>query len=145
MLRKALESHLGHWVTRPPWWPLTFRVTQVLTGHKCFGKYLYRIGRAVTPAYAHCDAAVDFPQHTLAVCPAWAAERRTFCSVVGKDCSLESVFPCSPTKPTGRTVVSFCERVMLAKEATGRERERTDNPVRRWIVVEAAGAAVRRR
>ncbi|PZC86876.1 hypothetical protein B5X24_HaOG201735 [Helicoverpa armigera] len=33
---------------------LSFRLTQVLTGHGCFGKFLCRIGREPTPECHHC-------------------------------------------------------------------------------------------
>ncbi|XP_033307825.1 uncharacterized protein LOC117209679 [Bombus bifarius] len=51
---------------------LTYRVTQVLTGHGCFGEYLHRIGKEANARCHHCDASVDSAQHTLEYCPAWA-------------------------------------------------------------------------
>ena len=35
---------------------LAFRVTQVLTGHGCFGEYLKRIGAEATAGCHHCEA-----------------------------------------------------------------------------------------
>ncbi|XP_076302275.1 uncharacterized protein LOC143220533 [Lasioglossum baleicum] len=49
----------------------TFRLTQVLSGHACFGQYLNKIGRVVTPGCWFCDADVDIAQYTLEVCPTW--------------------------------------------------------------------------
>ncbi|XP_076301992.1 uncharacterized protein LOC143220147 [Lasioglossum baleicum] len=43
----------------------TFRLTQVLSGHGCFGEILNKIGRAVTPGCWFCDAEVDSALHTL--------------------------------------------------------------------------------
>ncbi|XP_012276844.1 uncharacterized protein LOC105697777 [Orussus abietinus] len=43
----------------------TYRLTQVLTGHGCFGEYLCRIGREATARCHHCDAERDTAQHTL--------------------------------------------------------------------------------
>jgi hypothetical protein len=45
--------------------PPLYRVTQVLTRHGCFGKYLHQIGREVTTRCHHCDERVDLAQHTL--------------------------------------------------------------------------------
>ena len=36
----------------------TYRVTQVLTGHGCFGEYLLRIRKKDTARCHHCDASV---------------------------------------------------------------------------------------
>jgi hypothetical protein len=55
---------------------VSFRVTQVLSGHGCFGEYLCDIGRERTTRCHHCAASRDSALHTLANCPAWAEERR---------------------------------------------------------------------
>lgn len=48
---------------------LTFRMTQVLSGH---GKYLCRIGRELISRFHHCDNCPDDTElHTLVECPAW--------------------------------------------------------------------------
>ena len=44
---------------------LTYRITQILTGHVCFGEYLRRIGAERTASCHHCDAELDTAQHTL--------------------------------------------------------------------------------
>uniref|UniRef100_A0A2H1WTJ6 SFRICE_007695 n=1 Tax=Spodoptera frugiperda TaxID=7108 RepID=A0A2H1WTJ6_SPOFR len=41
---------------------LTYRLTQVLTGHRSFGKILFLIGREETPGCHHCE---DRPEDTL--------------------------------------------------------------------------------
>lgn len=71
----------------------------------------------------HCGTDRDTAQHTLADCPAWAVQRRELVIVVGADLSL----PVLVTRMTGseeawKTAVSFCEAVMLRKEAAERIR-----------------------
>ncbi|XP_043597818.1 uncharacterized protein LOC122574368 [Bombus pyrosoma] len=56
--------------------PLTFRMTQVLTGHEAFGKYLLRIQREITDTCDQCQEEQDTAQHALELCPAWADQRR---------------------------------------------------------------------
>lgn len=46
--REALVLNLRNWVVRGHGC-LTFRITQIITGHGCFGAYLHRIGRALCP------------------------------------------------------------------------------------------------
>jgi hypothetical protein len=42
--------------------PLTFRMTQVLTGHGVFGEYLLKIQRKVTSICHHCQEEEDTAQ-----------------------------------------------------------------------------------
>ena len=58
---RVLEAVLPNWdvwldAATPP--PLTYRVTQVLAGHGCFGEYLHRIRKEATACCHHCDASV---------------------------------------------------------------------------------------
>jgi len=53
-LRDALIPHLPAWLNRR-WGGLTFRVTQLLTGHGCFGVFLQRIGKAESAMCPFCD------------------------------------------------------------------------------------------
>jgi len=70
---------------------LTFRATQLVTGHGSFGDYLVRIGRVESPACPHRGGAEDSARHTLEECPAWAVERGELMARVGPDLSLGAV------------------------------------------------------
>nr|XP_032522167.1 uncharacterized protein LOC116773801 [Danaus plexippus plexippus] len=63
---------------------LTFRLTQVRTGHESFRRYLFHIQREESPGCRHCD---DQPEntveHTVAECPAWAEHRRVLRAAIG--------------------------------------------------------------
>ncbi|XP_022817938.1 uncharacterized protein LOC111350552 [Spodoptera litura] len=105
---------------------LSFRLTQVLTGHGCFGKYLCRIGREQTSACHHCDGGLeDTARHTLEECTAWAEPRRELFAVLGgSNLSLLTVVRAMvDSESVWDGVASFCEQVMLEKEAAERERE----------------------
>jgi len=67
---------------------LTYRMTQVLTGHGCFGEYLYRIKRERTTQCHHCTEVRDTAQHTLAECQEWEGLRRVLVDKVVPDLSL---------------------------------------------------------
>ena len=73
-----------------------YRLTQVLTGHGCFGRYLFQIRREDTPG-CHCLWAL------------WATVW-VLTMVRGEEAR--------------EAVTSSCEAVMLAKEEDERERER---------------------
>ncbi|XP_033360580.1 uncharacterized protein LOC117239833 [Bombus vosnesenskii] len=55
--------------------PLTFRMTQILTGHGMFCEFLKRIGRETTDICHHRGEDRDMAQHTLGFCPAWELPR----------------------------------------------------------------------
>ncbi|XP_046976610.1 uncharacterized protein LOC124542724 [Vanessa cardui] len=110
---------------------VTFRLTQVLTGHGCFGEYLCRIGREATAVCHHCGADQDDAQHTLEACPAWTAERQVLVQQIGRNLSLRAVVSAMLCRESAwEAVVNFCETVMVQKETAGRARERSD-PARR--------------
>jgi len=66
-------------------------VAQVLTGHGCFGQYLCRIGREMSPGCHHCGEDRDTAQHALEACVAWGVQRRALVQVIGEDLSLVAV------------------------------------------------------
>ena len=128
-------SKLGRLVEpgSPP--PLPYRVTQVLTGHGCFGEYWHRIRKDATARCHHCDASVDSAQHTLEFCPAWARPRSDLIVEIGLDLSPPAILGALLAGERGRrAVTSFCEQVMLRKEAAVRSRVRSSHPERidRW-------------
>lgn len=121
-VREAIRPRFVEWVDRR-WGHLSFRLTQVVTGHGCFGHFLNRIGREDTPACHHCASGSDTAQHTLADCPAWAQERRELVSVVGRGLDLPNlVSQMLDREEAWSAVARYCERVMLLKEQAERDR-----------------------
>ena len=123
---EAIRPVLADWLGRKHG-SLTFRATQVLSGHGCFGKYLCRINREPDARCHHCvDCREDTARHTLSECTAWEEPRRVLISEVGSDLSLPAVVA-SMVGGGGSwdAVVSFCETVISRKEAAEREREIT--------------------
>ncbi|XP_011171625.1 uncharacterized protein LOC105204266 [Solenopsis invicta] len=112
---------------------LSFHVTQVLSGHGCFGEYLHeKVGREATTKYHHCPEARDTAQHTLEVCPAWANERRALTDRIGTGLDLPTVVERMLARADEwAAVASFCDTVMLQKETA----EREDSRVRGWVCV----------
>ena len=98
--------------------PLTNRVTQVLTGHGCFGEYLHRSRKEATARCHHWDVSVDSAQHTLEFCPAWAWPRRDLIAAL------------LASERGRRAVTSFCEQIMLRREAAERARVRSSHSER---------------
>ncbi|KMQ86877.1 reverse transcriptase [Lasius niger] len=87
---EAVLPCLGEWLDRAHG-GVGYRMTQILTGHGCFGEYLGRIGRKESRKCHHCDHQWDDAQHTLADCPAWMDERADLVAAVGRNLTLPMV------------------------------------------------------
>lgn len=120
--REAIGPRMVDWVSRR-WGQLTFRLTQVLSGHGCFGSYLHRIGREEEPKCHHCPAREDTARHTLEECPAWVTQRGELTGTLGGDLSLPNIVNRMLRSQEDWAAVSkFCEAVILQKEDAERGR-----------------------
>lgn len=119
----AIYPIMEDWVGRR-WGGLSYRATQLITGHGCFGQYLCRIGRDPSAECQHCpSAAVDTAQHTLAECEAWAEERSGLMRVVGNDLSLPAIMRRAlNNEDAWRAFLGFAENVLSRKESAERIR-----------------------
>ncbi|XP_029157038.1 uncharacterized protein LOC114929630 [Nylanderia fulva] len=126
-IKPCLEQRLGR-ANRG----VTYRMTQVLTGHGCFGEYLNRIGKERTTRCHHCGYQWDTAQHTLENCVAWAGERVELVATIGRDLSLPAIVQkIAGSKKAWKSFSSYCERVMQQKEKK-RDREREGEKRREW-------------
>lgn len=70
---------------------LTFRMTQILTGHGCFSTFLYRIWKSPTRECFHCVEHIDSAEHTLSVCQSWGSERLALREKIPGDVTLLNI------------------------------------------------------
>ncbi|XP_029672395.1 uncharacterized protein LOC115241024 [Formica exsecta] len=61
---EVIRPHLVKWADRAGG-EMSYRATQVFTGHGCFGSYLCRIGKEDSARCHHCGGDEDTAQHTL--------------------------------------------------------------------------------
>ncbi|XP_046742525.1 uncharacterized protein LOC124409153 [Diprion similis] len=122
-LREAIQGAWEGWIARKHG-AMTFRLSQILTGHGCFEGFLHRIGRATDPSCKHCGGEIDSVEHAIAECPAWKAEREELQSAIGLGLGLgDLVHAMARDKQGWAAVAKFAERVMTAKEVAERERQ----------------------
>lgn len=122
--REAILPHLGAWVKRRHG-RVAFHLTQLLTGHGCFGTYLCRIGSVASSLCEHCDEGLpDSAEHTLASCSAWNVEREALRSILGDDLALPSIVGrmCA-RKDCWSAMSRFAVTVMREKERRERARQ----------------------
>ncbi|XP_029158340.1 uncharacterized protein LOC114930650 [Nylanderia fulva] len=99
-------------------------MTQVLTGHGCFGEYLCRIKKERTTRCHHCGCERDTAGHTLQECVAWAEEREKLAAAIERDLTLPAVVKAMVTEEEAwKAFSSFCEKVLSQKEEAEREGE----------------------
>ncbi|XP_011698919.1 PREDICTED: uncharacterized protein LOC105456516, partial [Wasmannia auropunctata] len=89
-VRKAIVPVLPQWYGRQHG-HLTYRMTQMITGHGCFNDFLHRIGKVRSEECSFCEAPCDSNLHTLGDCRAWDGDRQALASVIGEDMSLSAV------------------------------------------------------
>ncbi|XP_041987884.1 uncharacterized protein LOC121739463 [Aricia agestis] len=138
----AMRPVLSEWLTRKHG-ALSFRLTQVLTGHGCFGRYLCEIAnREESTRCHHCDCDRDTAEHTVSACPSWTGQRAALTAAIGFDLSLPALVRAMVGSEPGWTAVQdFCEDVIAAKEEAERMRElealdprRRRRPRRRQVI-----------
>lgn len=104
---------------------MTFYLTQMVTGHGCFNRYLYRIGKVESERCSHCRLDVDTLKHTWEECGSWREERELLRLKLEMDSvtmrSAVAVMVKSPEE--WNAVVRFANRILLQKGEAERERQ----------------------
>lgn len=117
----TIISNLDAWCNRKA--ELTFHMTQIMSGHGCFGDYLQRIGKEQTASCHHCPANIDNAKHTLEQCPAWDTERKILLDALGcSNDSREIVTAALSCQSTWTALNDYCQAVMKKKEDAERIR-----------------------
>lgn len=125
----AVLPHFEEWMARG-WGGLNFHLTQLLTGHGCFGAYLHRIGKQpADESCAHCGDACDSAEHTLSWCPSWMFERLDLKRSLGLEDMVELplsrvVEEALKSRDAWSALSRFASIVMRRKENAERARER---------------------
>lgn len=107
---------------------LSFHLTQLLTDHGVFYKYLRRIGKANTDICPHCDDNLpDTLEHTLVHCKAWNEERKELTDklMIATDTLTLRLMMSEmvKSKEEWSAAHTFAERVMYEKEEQERRFE----------------------
>ncbi|KAL6417769.1 hypothetical protein ACFW04_012549 [Cataglyphis niger] len=126
--RDAILPHFQEWIGRKHG-NISFRITQLLTGHGCFGTYLYRIGKVPEPYCEHCNVQneEDSPEHTLEDCKAWEENRNKLCEKLEVNLDMltleKLIQQVLRSKGKWEALAEFANTVMLRKEVAERARQ----------------------
>ncbi|KAE9534048.1 hypothetical protein AGLY_008784 [Aphis glycines] len=132
--RRLVECEDGVWTRRlipnvVPWCnrrhgQLEFHMTQIMSGHGCFGVYLHKIGKETTKRCHHCGSPEDDAAHTLFVCPAWELDRLMMTNALDVRLHADNFSEVVLSNPAHwEAVATFCRKVMKAKEDAERQRQ----------------------
>ncbi|KMQ94776.1 reverse transcriptase [Lasius niger] len=127
--KMLIVPRLEEWLTRDTVNSLSFHLTQVLTGHGCFAKYLHRIQKRPDVNCFMCGMEEeDDAYHTLKHCPTWDTRRLEMREKLGipRDFSISDVIDCIlSSRESWIAFSSFVEDIMREKEDEERRFERT--------------------
>lgn len=118
-----LIPNITAWINRPHG-EVDYFLTQALTGHGCFNRYLYDRRRSVTSDCPYCYADDD-ADHTLFHCPRWEEARSTFFSDTGRifnDANMAEGLV--TTEGNWKNVYNTVRKIIETKEKESRTRNR---------------------
>lgn len=125
---EAILPIFENWIDRKHG-TMTYRLTQIMTGHGCFGHYLYKINREPNPGCHECGDADDTVEHTVEICTKWDSDRQILLQYIGDGTlSLKRIVPLMVSSDRiWKMFASFCDNIIKQKESAEREREEDPN------------------
>ena len=104
---------------------LTYRITQVLSGHGCLGEYLHKIGAEVHPGCHECGATIDSVKHAVENCPRFGPQRLTLETILEQPVTTQAITNALVGNDNQKSAASsFCDQIIKIKEEGERGRER---------------------
>lgn len=102
-----------------------YHLTQMLTGHGCFGSYLFKYKKRLSPECVDCKAVEDSAEHTIFECDRWWRKRRDLEAKIGGDFVADSVIQLMlKSRSNWKAVKAFVGDVLKTKEEEERQAQR---------------------
>jgi hypothetical protein len=121
-------------------------LTQLLTGHGCFGEYRHCLQKEQTPECVYCAAEVDDARHVVFACAEWAEQRRSMSEALGEVPTPETLVALMSEDDTKwNAVAEFAESVLRLKDTGDRARDAERARAAAPVVPAARGRRRRRR
>lgn len=114
-----LIPEVGPWKDRKHG-EVDFYLTQFLSGHGYFRKYLYRMSKVTTPECTYCGQAWDDAEHTFFVCDRWIEPRQRLETLLGTTITPDNVTTLMTTTTDAWTnIASYVSSILRGKKADG--------------------------
>jgi len=119
-----LITELAPWLNRKHG-EVSFHLSQVLTGHGCFGEYLHRFGKAASDRCALCGVAPDGAEHAVFQCDAFHQWRVEACVYLDVDQLLPENLTSIMLRSNAdwQRVSTLIGRIMITREREERARQ----------------------
>lgn len=118
---------------------VNFDLTQFLSGHGCFRKYLHRFGHARSPFCPNCEDIEETAEHVIFSCPRFASERAEMLVQTGQNTNVENVvLKMCADENTWNAVGNAVAKIMSVLRTKWNEDQATGNEGEQTI--ETAGA-----
>lgn len=111
-----LIPNIQRWANRP-YGEVDYYLTQALSGHGCFNKYLFDRRRRDTSVCSYCEADEEDAAHTLFVCPRWSDCRRNFQTIMNEDFTEHSMMTKLIESESGWNAVYNVVRLIIETKA----------------------------
>jgi len=119
-----LIGGLDKWLSRN-YGQVTYHLTQVLSGHGCFGSYLHRFHLLDSDACAQCGYSPDDPEHAIFQCDAWENWRVQTCGELEvEELRADNLIQLMTSTPERwKLIVRLVSRIMVTRERDERRRQ----------------------
>lgn len=112
---RRLIPNLEPWVARRSG-EVNYYLTQMLTGHGYFRKYLHRMNKADQPSCLYGDAEEDDAEHTFFRCNRWREKRSRLQGVLGTITPENVIDKLMVNDQNWMMIAGFCEEVLREKK-----------------------------
>jgi len=104
---------------------VSYHLSQVLTGHGCFGNYLNKFCNLESDACAQCREAPDSPEHAVFKCDAWDRWRHEACvylevTVLTAENAIETMLG---SRASWERISHLFTRIMISREEEERRKK----------------------
>lgn len=124
-----LIPNLSLWVNRKHG-EVNFYLTQFLSGHGCFRKYLHRFGHAESPLCPSCPNCEETPEHVIFDCPRFRIERSGISVSSARDMSPDNIIQeMCKNENTWNEVGRAVTKIILSLQRKWREDQRVSDSV----------------
>lgn len=110
-----LIPQIDVWFDRP-FGEVDYHLTQLLSGHGYFRKYLCNIGKADSPDCIYGDATIDDANHTFFMCERWKNERECIEAELGRLNAENIIEKMLISEENWRTIARYVEHVLRTKK-----------------------------
>ena len=96
---------------------VNYYVTQLLSGHRYFSKYLHKMGKTASPYCLHEEGEIiDDSEYTVFQCVRWQSYRSELTSTIGMITAANNIGVMIASRKKWASVANYLERILRLKK-----------------------------